>query len=307
MTIQQFKEELNSRLEVLNEKERNEIISEYIDHIHLKIEDGKSEAEAIQDFGNLDDLCKEILDSYHVNTTYTKKNSTFENYISYFARWINNTAEKITKMNQKDLITLIIEVVVIIAILIVFSGFIQLLGNLFLSIFNFLPYFIRSPFRNIVHIIISVFNIVFIFYVLYIFFNKKFNKDKVVMKKEVGKAHVDSFTNTLSESIVSVSEDLSNLELPEKVKDLNIQIKLNTFFRFIGKFFAFFLFLPFFFLTLALIIGLGVLIALYTSQAMILGPIVIILGFMILSLTISTSLGSYIFSKGGRNNEKSMD
>lgn len=72
MTKTEFLEYLEKRLQVLNKKEREDILSEYAQHIELKMESGLSEEEAIHDFGDLEELTAEILDAYNVNPEYQK-------------------------------------------------------------------------------------------------------------------------------------------------------------------------------------------------------------------------------------------
>lgn len=73
MTKTEFLEYLEKRLQVLNKKEREDILSEYAQHIELKMESGLSEEEAIHDFGDIGELAAEILDAYNVNPEYQKK------------------------------------------------------------------------------------------------------------------------------------------------------------------------------------------------------------------------------------------
>lgn len=73
MTKTEFLEHLETKLKVLNQKERDDILSEYAQHIEFKMESGLSEEEAIHDFGNLEELSAEILDAYNVNPDYDKK------------------------------------------------------------------------------------------------------------------------------------------------------------------------------------------------------------------------------------------
>lgn len=73
MTKTEFLEYLEKRLHVLNQKERDDILSEYAQHIELKMESGLSEEDAIHDFGDLEELAAEILDAYNVNPDYSKK------------------------------------------------------------------------------------------------------------------------------------------------------------------------------------------------------------------------------------------
>lgn len=78
MTKIEFLEHLEKRLQVLNKKECEDILSEYAQHIDFKMESGLSEAEAIHDFGNLEELAAEILDAYNVNPDYHKKTNQLD-------------------------------------------------------------------------------------------------------------------------------------------------------------------------------------------------------------------------------------
>lgn len=70
MNKETFLKELSERLQVLNEKERQDVLEEYAQHIDLKIENGQSEEEAVRDFGTPEELCEELLDVYHINAEY---------------------------------------------------------------------------------------------------------------------------------------------------------------------------------------------------------------------------------------------
>lgn len=62
--------ELQRSLRILKEEELQDIISEYEQHIDMKVARGLTEAEAIEDFGSLDELKAEILAAYHVRADY---------------------------------------------------------------------------------------------------------------------------------------------------------------------------------------------------------------------------------------------
>lgn len=65
-----FLKELQSRLAVLEEAEQKDILSEYAQHIDLRVSGGLTEEAAIQDFGDIEQLAAEILSAYHVKPTY---------------------------------------------------------------------------------------------------------------------------------------------------------------------------------------------------------------------------------------------
>lgn len=67
MTKEDFLIHLEKRLQILKQKEREDILGEYAQHIELKMLNGLSGEEAIRDFGDLDELAREILDAYNVD------------------------------------------------------------------------------------------------------------------------------------------------------------------------------------------------------------------------------------------------
>ncbi len=74
MTKKEFLKELEDRLQMLDEKERKDMIEEYSQHISMRMESGMKEEEAIDDFGDIDDLIAEILEAYHLDPEYAAKN-----------------------------------------------------------------------------------------------------------------------------------------------------------------------------------------------------------------------------------------
>lgn len=66
---------LRSKLGILHANEINDIIDEYSGYIDEKIAEGKSEEEAVRDFGNMDDLVSDILDAYKINKEYTSSSA----------------------------------------------------------------------------------------------------------------------------------------------------------------------------------------------------------------------------------------
>ena len=78
MKKDEFLSLLEKRLHILNEKERQDILDEYRTHIEMKMQEGKDEEEAIQDFGDFNELVDEILDAYKINVEEMKQTSEQE-------------------------------------------------------------------------------------------------------------------------------------------------------------------------------------------------------------------------------------
>lgn len=70
MNKEQFLKELESRLKILDHAERQDMLSEYSQHIDMKVQSGMSEKEAIEDFGDVNHLVEEILEVYHIDPEY---------------------------------------------------------------------------------------------------------------------------------------------------------------------------------------------------------------------------------------------
>ena len=62
MSKEAFLTELAGHLKVLEEREQQDILDEYAQHIDMKIQNGMSEEEAIGDFGPVKELAAEILE-----------------------------------------------------------------------------------------------------------------------------------------------------------------------------------------------------------------------------------------------------
>ena len=80
MKKEEFLAKLKKNLSILEEKEIQDIVEEYEQHIDMKMKGGLSEEAAIQDFGDLRELTAGILEAYHVKADYQgeKKNLDFD-------------------------------------------------------------------------------------------------------------------------------------------------------------------------------------------------------------------------------------
>ena len=89
-----FLRELEQGLSVLQRDELEDIISEYEQHIDMKIKNGLPEEEAIADFGGLEELTAEILTVYHVRADYAERNveenrTTFRKRLKWREIWLS--------------------------------------------------------------------------------------------------------------------------------------------------------------------------------------------------------------------------
>lgn len=106
MTKKKFLSELEKKLSVLDDSEIQDIINEYRDIIDEKVKHGKTEKEAIEDFGSLDDLVKEILSAYKINPNYKDVHkdefeASAKKLGEDFDTFIKKGAEKASKVTKK--------------------------------------------------------------------------------------------------------------------------------------------------------------------------------------------------------------
>lgn len=106
MTKKKFLNELEKKLSVLDDSEIQDIINEYRDIIDEKVKHGKTEKEAIEDFGSLDDLVKEILSAYKINPNYKEAHkdefeASAKKLGEDFDDFIKKGAEKASKVTKK--------------------------------------------------------------------------------------------------------------------------------------------------------------------------------------------------------------
>lgn len=106
MTKKKFLNELEKKLAVLDDSEIQDIVNEYRDIIDEKVKHGKTEKEAIEDFGSLDDLVKEILSAYKINPNYKEVHkdefeASAKKLGEDFDEFVKKGAEKASQVTKK--------------------------------------------------------------------------------------------------------------------------------------------------------------------------------------------------------------
>lgn len=220
MNKTEFFSKLNSKLSILNEKERRDIIEEYKNHIEFKMQDGKTEEQAIADFGDIDNLVEEILEAYHINEN-TVINKNFEYYVKAFISYINQTTEKILSLSMGDITRIFIEFLIVLGIIFLMSIPFEMLRSAFQNIFYFLPSLIRNPINSIISLIFEVIKLSISLVIIY-----NFIKTRVMSRESIYKTNNitdNSFINNNYNNSFSSNEyitpDKSNIFSSFKKKD----------------------------------------------------------------------------------------
>lgn len=161
MKKKEFISELKSKLSILKKEEVNDIVNEYSEHIEEKIKSGKSEKEAIEEFGDIDELVSGILDAYKIDKEYYKKTSILDNIAEDTKEVLNKIIKIISNGTSKEIIKLLAYILITILICYILK----------------LPFYIMETFVNklFIGLPVSVYNILsrcnsIIIYMIYIIF-----------------------------------------------------------------------------------------------------------------------------------------
>lgn len=195
MTKKEFLKRLEERLSILNSSERKDIIDEYKDTINEKIKHGQTENDAINDFGDIDELVEGILSAYKINPEYYQpKENIGEEFIKDGESLIKEYSHKLAnfsrnlfdsfKNNTKGLtIELIFEILIKILVFMIIIGILKLpfyiigeLGEKILK-FNLSP--IDELLGLIWNIIVGVVYFIVSILIGISMFSRYFNKDEL--------------------------------------------------------------------------------------------------------------------------------
>jgi len=169
LTMEAFDKEIAS-VDRITDSERQDILTEYTDTINEKVKQGQTEEEAVKDFGNIDDLVKEILMAYKINPDFDEKDEVQDDNIlkqsaSVIADFSRNLANRFknanNNINLSFIIELVIRIFVVLILLLILSGVVTMFGDIGSSLINNMI----NPFGAIINVFWKIF-LVILFVVL---------------------------------------------------------------------------------------------------------------------------------------------
>lgn len=182
---EKFLEALRKKLDVLEESEIEDIITEYDGYIEEKIKKGSTEDEAVKSMGDVNELAKELLSAYKVKGT---KNDTFTNLVDRVISIFERIVSVFTHKSFVEIIRFIIELVVIFLII----GFCKIpfmiIADMGLGMFNLFGFGIGNVFSNIWHFILEFAYLIFaVLLFIKIFEGRYLNEDYEPVLKSTSK------------------------------------------------------------------------------------------------------------------------
>ena len=194
MNKKEFISELKSKLSILKKEEVNDIVNEYSEHIEEKIKSGKSEKEAIEEFGDIDELVSGILDAYKIDKEYYKKTSILDNIAEDTKEVFNKIIKIISNGSSKEIIKLLAYILVTILICYILKLPFYIIETFVNKLFIGLPISVYNVLSRCNSIIIYMIYIIFVFIVFI-----KVLKEKVINNFTI-KESVSSKTKTKKSS-----------------------------------------------------------------------------------------------------------
>ena len=190
MNKKEFISELKSKLSILKKEEVNDIVNEYSEHIEEKIKSGKSEKDAIDEFGDIDELVSGILDAYKIDKEYYKKNSILDDIAEDTKEVFNKIIKIISNGTSKEIIKLLAYILVTILICYILKLPFYIIETFVNKLFIGLPINIYNVLSRCNSMIIYMIYIIFVFIVFI-----KVLKEKVINNFTV-KENVSTKTKT---------------------------------------------------------------------------------------------------------------
>lgn len=282
MNKKEFISELKSKLSILKKEEVNDIVNEYSEHIEEKIKSGKSEKEAIEEFGDIDELVSGILDAYKIDKEYYKKTSILDNIAEDTKEVFNKIIKIISNGSSKEIIKLLAYILVTILICYILK----------------LPFYIIETFVNklFIGLPISVYNvlsrcnsiIIYMIYIIFVF---------IVFIKVLKEKVINNFT--IKESVSSKTKTKKNTKEKETKEvvtnnDRTIIDGIFDIFKFMFRLFACFILFGVSVMLFAFSVLLIISIYIYIKYNFGIGISIMTIGFVLGSLWLIYILYKYI-------------
>lgn len=304
MTKNKFLKELDKSLYVLAESERKDIINEYRDIIEEKMKHGKTEKEAVEEFGSMDQLVREILSAYKVNPNYNNKEDDFKesakklgNDFDSFVKkgaikateFTKEVVEEIKQKNEDITIEFVFELLfkafatlIIMFIATIPFFIIRQIGN---SILNMAIYPINKILLVLWSLLVTILFIGCCFLIFIAMFKQYFKSDKKKVNKEIKEKQ--------DEKVERKEEGKEKKVITKKEQKVT---PLLDIFLAIAKAVIVMMMIPLIFFNISLIIGLIITIYLLLKGIMIPGVLIGMIGLVIFFGYLQKMLFDIIFN-----------
>ncbi|MBE6154797.1 MAG: DUF1700 domain-containing protein [Firmicutes bacterium] len=230
MNKKDFLNLLRKKLNILEDSEIEDILSEYEGFIDEKLSIGLTEEEAVSELGDINEITKDLLAVYKIKSP-TDTTNTFNKIVNKIMEYIDKIVNELNNKSGKEIIKFIIEICLIIFIITLFKIPFSLVKDLGWNIFSGMPLSIAKLFYSIWSFIIeTTYFILSIILFIKIFEKKYFENisEKITETKKEKK--VKSSKNNISE--IKEKEVINRKNKGTNILDVIINVCL-VFLKFI--------------------------------------------------------------------------
>lgn len=147
MKKEEFIKKLRKKLEILDDNEIEDIISEYEGYIEEKVNRGLTEEEAVSELGDFNEIVSDLLAAYKVKEP--KSTTTFNDIINKISKYIDSFMDSISNKSGRDILKLIIEILLILILIWICKIPFGIMKDLGWNLFHELSYPIGRVFYGI--------------------------------------------------------------------------------------------------------------------------------------------------------------
>lgn len=151
MNKEAFLKKLRKRLNVLEDSEIEDIVSEYEGYIDEKVSLGLTEEEAVKELGDFEEIVSDLLSAYKVKGN--NEENYFNNIFNKIGNFIDNFMDSLNDKSGRDIIRILIEIILILFLICIlkipfamirdlgtdiFEELVRPIGDVFASIWTFI-------------------------------------------------------------------------------------------------------------------------------------------------------------------------
>ena len=177
MTKEEFIKKLKNKIRMLDQKEIDDIISEYEGFIEEKKSSGMSEKEAVKSLGDINEIAKDLLSAYKIDDDYSDLSGkeVIDSFMDKTIETIDNTVKAVENKSLKGIIKMIIEVLLLLLIIRICKFPVDVLLDIAKETFNLLG-------NNVGHYIFNIFSFIvnIIYFILAVIFFFRILKEKII-------------------------------------------------------------------------------------------------------------------------------
>lgn len=297
MKKEEFLNLLREKISILEENEIKDIINEYDEHIEEEKKKNKKEEIIVNEFGNINDLAKEILLAYKINGEELKEEKKFNinKYLNKVEKIIEKITDKFSTNSLTDIFKFIVEVGLIIFLIYImkfpFDGLkiigTEILETLF-SPLDDLLIFIWELLIYSVYLIIGVLTFIGIFEKRYNLNNNEVDDIKEEKKVNNRKKIITKKQNEIKEE--------KQLKIKQNIEQKNKE-SISNLILIIIKAFIIICTLPFIFSLIGLCVALAFVLALTIDNLIFVGILITIIALVLGNLWIIGLVVDFIINR----------